>query len=338
MVKVIKIVFLFFVILLIFIFSLELFARFKKPAWHTIDPNIGWKLKNNFSHTYKNYDQEGKVYYSKFETNNDGLRIYGNKNSKIRIFVIGDSFTAEPYSGNNEMWFAHLSKKIKKHTKKDTIVYAGGGGGYSTLQEFLLLEEINKKYKFDIFILQFCSNDFGSNLFEAETSGNNFNQFFKRPYLNESGDVIFYDSFFAKLFRTKIIGESRFFNKVLFIYSRYKKNKKIDDNKKDIIEKKAFIKTGNLLTKMRSIIKLDNAYMVSCSDNASDNKLNKNWKLIASDSGFIPLDLPNKTIDTALKKNSKIFFSDLGHFNNYGNKLFGEAVFEQLLDYQKFNF
>ena len=59
--------------------------------------------------------------------------------------------------------------------------------------------------------------------------------------------------------------------------------------------------------------------------------------MIASDSGFIPLDLPNKTIDTALKKNSKIFFSDLGHFNNYGNKLFGEAVFEQLLDYQKFN-
>ena len=38
------------------------------------------------------------------------------------------------------------------------------------------------------------------------------------------------------------------------------------------------------------------------------------------------------------KKNEKIFFSDLGHFNNYGNEIFGKAVFKQLKNYQDFNF
>ena len=64
------------------IFSLELFARFKKPSWHISDQEIGWKLKYNFSHTYKNYDQDGNLYYSKFTTNKDGLRVYGKERSK----------------------------------------------------------------------------------------------------------------------------------------------------------------------------------------------------------------------------------------------------------------
>ena len=121
------------------------------------------------------------------------------------------------------MWFSHLSIEIKEYINKDVTVYAGGGGGYSTLQEFLLLKKINKKYDYDIFILQFCSNDFGSNLYEAETSGNNFNQFFKRQNFDKNEKIIFYDSFFANLFKTKLIGESKFFNKILFLFSRYKK-------------------------------------------------------------------------------------------------------------------
>ena len=336
MTKFFKITLLFFVVLMMFIFSLELFARFKKPSWHTSDPEIGWKLKNNFSHTYKNYDQDRNLYYSKFNTNEDGLRIYGKKNSKIKILIIGDSFTAEPYAGNDEMWFSHLSKEIKEYTKNDVIVYAGGGGGYSTLQEFLFLNKINKKYDYDIFILQFCSNDFGSNLFEAETSGNNFNQFFKRPYMNENKKIIFYNSFFANLFKTKLIGESRFFNKMLFLISKYKKDKPLNNIDRNLIEKKSINITKHLLTKIRSVIKSDNAYMVNCEN--SSNGLNKYWKLIANDNNFIPLDLPNIAIDKALKKNEKIVFNDLGHFNNYGNEIFGKAVFKQLKNYQNFNF
>ena len=103
MTRFIKIIFLFFIVLIIFIFSLELFTRLKKPHWHESDQEIGWKLKQNFSHTYKNYDQDGNLYYSKFITNEDGLRIYGKKNSKIKILIIGDSFTADPYVGINEM-------------------------------------------------------------------------------------------------------------------------------------------------------------------------------------------------------------------------------------------
>ena len=77
MIKLFKVSFLFLTISLMVIFSLELFARFKKPSWHISDQKIGWKLKHNFIHTYKNYDQDGNLYYSKFTTNEDGLRVYG---------------------------------------------------------------------------------------------------------------------------------------------------------------------------------------------------------------------------------------------------------------------
>ena len=39
------------------------------------------------------------------------------------------------------MWFSHLSNKITEHTQKSVIVYAGGGGGYSTLQEYLFFKK-----------------------------------------------------------------------------------------------------------------------------------------------------------------------------------------------------
>ena len=334
--KFLKIITLFLIFFIIFIFSLELFARFKKPSWHVSDPKIGWKLKKNFSHTYKNYDQDNNMYYSKFQTNQNGLRVYGNKNSKIKILTLGDSFTAEPYAGNDKMWFSYLSNKISDHTNQEVVVYAAGGGGYSSLQEYLLLKEIINKQDYNIFILQFCSNDFGSNLFEAETSGNNFNQFFKRPYMNKSGNIIFYQSFFAKLFRTKLIGESRFFNKLLFLFSIYKNNETTDKNEKNILDEKSITITNLLLKKIRSIVHLDKAYIINC-DNTLEGP-NKNWKKIAKKNNFIPLELPNKKIEIAIKNKNKIFFSDLAHFNNFGNKIFGEAIFEEMTNYEKFNF
>ena len=45
--------------------------------------------------------------------------------------------------------------------------------------------------------------------------------------------------------------------------------------------------------------------MVNC-DNSS-NGPNKYWKLIAKNNNFIPLDLPNKEIEKALKKKEKFF-------------------------------
>jgi hypothetical protein len=320
----------------LFIFFLELFARYKNPSWHESDPSVGWKLKSNFSHKYKNYDQNGNIYYSNFKTNEDGLRVYGNTNSDLKILIIGDSFTADPYSGNSKMWYSVMSDEISQYTSKDVVAYAGGGGGYGTLQQYLLLREINKKYSYDIFILQFCSNDFGNNLFEEETTGNNFNQFFKRPYLTKKGNIIFYESFFANLFRSKLIGESKFFNKILFLYSKTIKEKKLNKFYRNKNYKDSLEITNLLLKKIRSIVNLDNAYMVNCDYNLSGR--NKDWKLISKKNGFIPLELPSLDIEESIKNNKNIFYKDLGHYNDLGNLIFGRSTFKELIKYQNFNF
>ena len=198
------------------------------------------------------------------------------------------------------------------------------------------LKKINKKYNYDIFILQFCSNDFGSNVFEIDTLGNNFNQFFKRPYLSDNGKIIYHEGFISNIFKTKFIGESKFFNKILFLFSKYKNQEDKNNSDINLIDKKSIDVTINLLNKIRSLIKSNQAYMVNC-DNSLEGA-NKNWKNIALQSNFIPLDFGNKAIEKSIKNNEKVFYIDHGHFNNLGNKLYGEAIFEQLKNFEKFNF
>ena len=56
----------------------EFFLYIKKPNYVELDTTLGWKLKNNFSHTYNQKNLEGKNYSVNFSTNNLGMRNYIN--------------------------------------------------------------------------------------------------------------------------------------------------------------------------------------------------------------------------------------------------------------------
>lgn len=320
------------IIIFFFVFVLELYARFNNPSWHENDSILGWNLKKNFSHKYIQKDLKGNIYQALLETNKYSLRFNKNINTaNPDILVIGDSFVADPYVSNDKMWFSILADQISKKENKPMIVYAGGGGGYATYQEYLLSQRLSKILKPKIFILQFCSNDFGANIYEIEKKNSNLNEFLRRPYpKNEKS--FFENSFIAKITRSKLIGESKIYNKLLWRISIFKNSnnlkKKLPSDNSLITESE--IVTFKYLKKIRKEFKESKAYMVNCEISSKGGALNAKWKKLALDSGFIPLENANIAIEKSLNKNLNIFYKDGGHFNELGNYIYGKAIYENM--------
>ena len=336
-----KIIFLFFFtfIFIFIILFIEIYARIKNPSWHEFDKETGWNLKKNFTHNYKNKDSLGNEYISNIKTNKYNLR-YNLDHSdikKIDILVIGDSFTADPYASNEKMWYSVIAENISSEKKKHIKVMAGGGGGYTPSQELLLSIRLSKIIKPKVFILQFCSNDWGANIYDIERDGNTLNQFIIRPFI-VNNSIIYDQSLLSKIFRQKYISESKVLNKLLYIYNNNVFSKRIREKKTleeiNKLEKKSIRVTSSLLGEIRSNFKDSQAFMVNC-DN--EKKFPNNlWKKIALQNNFIPIEKGNTEIDLAKKNNLNIYFSDNGHWNELGNKIFGNGTYQEMKKYIKF--
>jgi len=98
--------------LLLLLIFVEIYAQIFRPSVNINDKTLGWKLKKNFTFTFKEKDFYNQSYEVNFKTDSSGLRPFGDlsKNSK-KILIIGDSFSNDPYSSNEKMWYAILAKK-----------------------------------------------------------------------------------------------------------------------------------------------------------------------------------------------------------------------------------
>ena len=334
------------ILIIIFLFFFELYLKKNKPATNLYVSELGWTVKKNFKFNYKESDFYGNDYYSLYETNNIGARSFLQKSSSnksnqpIKILVVGDSFTMDPYVGNNEMWFSFFANKISKNLDRDTEVLAFGGGGYGSLQQLLVLQR-NKQaidnFSPNIFILQFCSNDFNNNSLSIEKASFDFSQYMRRPYL-VNDKIYYYDGLFSYFFQKNILTrDSRVFAKAIFLYEflvkkYYPSNKNLIDNN---LINEAEIITQKLLTKIRSIYPNTESYIFSCSNIQSE--INKNWKELAKKSKFIVLEESSDFISKASSANKKIFYNDGSHLNILGNLYLGELIYEEIIK-SKFKF
>jgi lysophospholipase L1-like esterase len=327
-----KIIFIIPIISILIVF-LEQYANYKSPSWHKSDLELGWVLKKNFKHTYTFVDYLGNIYDSKFSTDQNGFRNYSTSEKELgeTFLVIGDSFVADPYSGNEEMWYSQMIKSLKEQNKKNYTVYGAGGGGYGTLQEYLLLKRIIENKKFDYYILQFCSNDFNNNNYSIEKKGLVYNQFFRRPFLDIKTKTIFFDqSIIAKISRNAFFGDSKIFNKIIHQISLIKKNKQIPYEVTEEIKNESYEATLYLLHEMKKLVENKKFFMVNCD---AKNGLNKDWDKVAKELNYIPIVEPSEKIFLYSLNNKDIFFLDGGHYNNKGNKIFGTEIAKFILSY-----
>jgi hypothetical protein len=95
---------------------------------------------------------------------------------KPRVFVIGDSFTQAPEDASDGKTYYSDLKKLGLE------VFAYGGSGYGSLQEFMILDRYYNVVKPDLIVWQYSTNDVVNNSPELETASRVNNNGMVRPY------------------------------------------------------------------------------------------------------------------------------------------------------------
>jgi lysophospholipase L1-like esterase len=124
------------------------------------DPLLGWRKIPNASGIHVGPENEYRIRES---MNSKGIRgpeyAYDKADEEYRIFVLGDSY-AEGYTVEfDELFSEVLKRNLNKRHDRPIEVINTGTGGYSTDQELLLFKNEGVKYKPDLIVLLFCSND-----------------------------------------------------------------------------------------------------------------------------------------------------------------------------------
>ncbi|MGA1875820.1 MAG: GDSL-type esterase/lipase family protein [bacterium] len=144
------------------------------------DPQLGWKLRAGISVTHKD-----KLYVSTESINNFGFRtseIPIEKTShKKRIVFLGDSHTEAYTVSDGETYTKLVEAKLSENQPVEVVSL--GVGGYSTDQELLAYLHYGRRYKPDLVVLQFCSNDVRHNVLDRYWRG-------LKPYFERHGEVL----------------------------------------------------------------------------------------------------------------------------------------------------
>ena len=177
-----------------------------------LDDKLGWRPTPNYVFYGNKTDAAGKRYPVKIKTNNDGFRIFGDPQEKIKkkVLFLGDSFTHALEVSNDKTFYGLLKDALSIE------VFAFGGGGYGTLQEYLILEKYVEEIRPDVVVVQLCSNDFINNSYDLELRSKGNNNGMRRPYFTENGIIYRTPKYFAAI-REVVNKYSRFF---YFIVSR----------------------------------------------------------------------------------------------------------------------
>lgn len=321
--------FIFIIIFLIIIF--EFYIRYTSPIIHESDKLLGWKLKKNLNINFNQKTLKGEKYKVNFQTNENGSRVYGNFNdSEIIILAIGDSFTNMPYASNNKMWFSIFSEKLENETNKKVYLEAIGAGGYGNLQQYLLAKNLKHKIDPDFILFQFCNNDFMDNTLEWEILSFNRNQYMRRPYLNlKKSKIEYHKSFYKYLYEfylfenVRLINRTDLFLTVIQSLISFHFFKISSYNVSDNIKKESIEITSKIFEKIKKLFPLKEIYVFNCS---KDERYPYNsWYNIANENLMIPIDIFDQFIYS-----DDLFYKDKGHFNEKGNILIGNLLYERI--------
>src|SRR5215475_14745174 len=144
-------------------------------AFDMYDPNKGWIPKANL--------RDVKAYQDKLlNTNSKGLRgnkdfSYAKNRNRLRILILGDSFTFGDEVSDNETYPHYLQEMLP-----NTEIINMGVHGYGHDQMLILFKEEGIKYQPDIVILGFLQLDMSRNTLD-------FRDFAKPRFVLEKGEL-----------------------------------------------------------------------------------------------------------------------------------------------------
>ena len=330
----------------ILIVAAECYLQLKNtPGLYEADSELGWTAKKNYSGEFRHARLDGRTYLAAVKTDQQGLRREDADlhPKQLSLLIMGDSYTMDPFSANSDMWWAVGRRELERELgwpDGAVSVAAAGAGGYGTLQNLLLLQrlKLQKIPAPDIFILQFCSNDFVNNHREWESSTITHNQSFLRPYYQLDGSIKFSEHLIAPLWRISWIQNSRLF---LYLDSRLQGlfyrvlegyQLPVATKREQQFDQEALRITGLLLRSIRAEVGDLPAFMVNC--DSTEKGLNRYWATLANQAGFIALEQPaNEVLANTNSNSAALFNADGGHFSPEGNLVYGKAFAKALHPY-----
>ncbi len=144
------------------------------PRERNFSNYLGWETVADY-HSQRIIKGYGKINYS---TKKWGFRVLGDVDTKkVKIFVVGDSFTQGQTVSDGETYFDFIKGNANK-----VEIFAYGGGGYGSLQEYMILDKYIDIIRPDLILWQFASNDLINNEFELECASFRNNNHMVRPY------------------------------------------------------------------------------------------------------------------------------------------------------------
>jgi lysophospholipase L1-like esterase len=308
-----------------------------RPAPVQRDALLGWKLKANYHREFVQKTLGATDYPVSFATNDQALRVFGSATAPLKILVLGDSFTVDPYASDDRMWYVAMVKSLASHLDRpesDFYVMGGGAGGWGTYQNLLLSQELAPRLKPDLFVLQFCSNDFQNNSYDWESKGVARGQFMRRPFfVTDPAHPGYAHGLLARIYRS-VLGESRLLNRVdgmigsmqVRRYGGYTQPLPLQ-----VIagyERDSIALTQTLLARLRGTYKAP-AVMVNC--DGREVGPNRHWKEIARKAGFIPLGAPSDFLRSVKPQARKdVFNADGSHLSEEGNGLYGAIAGDEI--------
>ena len=314
---------------LIFDFTLEKIIN--KNSITKDDKNLGWILKKDKKITFDQQTFKGAYYTVNYRSSKiDGFREFGEINSKKRVLVFGDSYTAGAYSSNEKMYY-NIAKNLFEEQNLIYEWFVAGGSGYGTLQQYLFLKENLSKVKPHIIIHQFCINDFYDNDIKIGSLSTTQNQYLRRPYLI-NGEIKKVSGIIAKTYR--------FFFKYSFIFKKFDQlytyrnitkhgryTKKIDVE----LINEAIDNTKSLIYKIRDLVGPEILYFsINCADK-NNNYLAEYWQNIIYDINGYPIIEPSEVIIKMKDEGHDVNQEDGGHLNDYGNEIYGKLLAKEMI-------
>ena len=170
---------------------------------------LGWKATANYQVRYRLRGADAAQQTITYSSVGDGFRVWGDvSTTRPKLLIIGDSFTQAVNIPTEKTYAALLSKAL------DVEVFSYGGGGFGTLQQLMVLEDVIDKINPDVVLLQFCSNDFINNSFQLESKSKINNNRLLRPYLGSSGEIFYRNPSFENALLSNLFQTSRLFNRL----------------------------------------------------------------------------------------------------------------------------
>lgn len=263
----------------------------------------------------------------------EGKKIFGNpRTDRLKIFVVGDSFTDGEGADETKMYYRVLAKNLNA----ELFVYAAGG--YGTVQEYLVIDKFYDEIKPDLIVLQVCSNDFINNSYQIEKGSYTTNNLLVRPYWI-NGEIKYYYPRFLGEYRIGMTHISRLaymvFNSVDIILADLAAKGKIVSAETIMSEKgmeyKPFVESKEAMTvmvkKMRE--RANGVPIVAAATNTSPFYTEHFQDVFKA--ADIPFTIkPAAAVERAEAAGANFSLGKRGHWNSQGNQIFGQALLDEI--------